>query len=520
MSVRVMTAKEAVKLIESDKVLCNEGFVGDAIAEELLLELGKRYEETGLPKNMTLFYSAGQGNGSDKGGRGLDHLAKEGMLKRTIGGHWNLGKGIQKLAMENKMEAYNMPQGVLAQMYRDVAAKRPTISRVGLQTFVDPRLDGGKLNDITTEDMIHVIEIDGEEYLKYDHIHYDYAFIRGTYADENGNITLEKECCNLGVLAIAQAVKNCGGTVIVQVEKIVKNGSLDPRYVRVPAIMVDVVVPVADMNNHMQTYATQYNPALSGEIVVPLEKADPPAMNIRKLIARRCAMELTPDSIVNLGIGMPEIVAAVANEEGVSDTMTLTIESGPVGGMPLAGLDFGATVNPDAILDQAAIFDFYDGGGLDVAFLGLAECDRHGNINVSKFGPRIAGAGGFINITQNAKKVIFCGTFTASGLKVEADNGKLKITQEGKINKFVEDVQHVTFSGNRARDLGQNILYITERVVFEMTAEGIIITEIAPGIDLQKDVLDHIGFDCAVSENLKTMDERIFRVEKMGLVIE
>lgn len=519
MSVKIMTAQEAVKLIESEAVLCNEGFVGNAIAEELLVELGKRYEETGFPKNVTLFYSAGQGDGGE-GVRGINHLAQEGLLKKTIGGHWNLAPKLQKMAMENKMEAYNLPQGVLAQMYRDIAAKRPTISRIGLKTFVDPRLDGGKINDITKEEIVHVIEIDGQEYLKYDHINLDYAFIRGTYADENGNISMEKECVNLGALAIATAVKNCGGTVIAQVERVVKNGTLDPRYVRVPAIMVDVVVPVAKISNHMQTYATEYNPALCGEITIPLKEQAAPKMNIRKIIARRCAMELTKDAIVNLGIGMPEIVAAVANEEGIADTMTLTIESGPIGGVPLSGLNFGSTINPDAILDQASIFDYYDGGGLDTAFLGLAECDCQGNINVSKFGPKIAGAGGFINITQNAKKVVFCGTFTAGKLEVVAADGKLEILQEGKIDKFVEMVQHVTFSGERARELGQNILYVTERVVFEMTSEGIMITEIAPGIDLKKDVLDHIEFECAVSKDLKLMDERIFKDEKMGLIIQ
>jgi len=518
MSVKIMTAQEAVQLIDSDKVLVNEGFVGNAIAEELLVELGKRYEETGLPKNMTLFYSAGQGEGGE-GLKGVNHLAKEGLLKRTIGGHWNLAPKLQQMAMENKMEAYNFPQGVIAQMYRDVAAKRPTISRVGVKTFVDPRLDGGRINDVTKEEIVHVMEIDGEEYLKYDHCNLDYAFIRGTFADENGNISMEKECVDLGVLAIAEAVKNCGGTVFAQVERVVKNGTLNPRYVRVPAILVDVVIPVSDAAYHMQTYGTQYDPALSGEIIVPLKAQAPPKMNIRKLIARRCAMELTKDAIVNLGIGMPEIVAAVANEEGIADTMTLTIESGPVGGVPLSGLNFGATTNPDVILDEAAIFDFYDGGGLDTAYLGLAECDRSGNINVSKFGPKIAGCGGFINITQNAKKVIFCGTFTAGGLDVKAADGKLEIIKEGRIKKFVEKVQHVTFSGERARDLGQNVLYITERVVFGMTDEGIMITEIAPGIDLQKDVLDHIEFECAVSKDLKLMDERIFKDEKMGLVI-
>ncbi|MFV0527690.1 MAG: acyl CoA:acetate/3-ketoacid CoA transferase [Lachnospiraceae bacterium] len=514
MSVKVLSASEAVKLIESDKTLCNEGFVGDAIAEELLVELEKRFLKTAEPSNLTLFYSAGQGDGAT---RGLNCIAHKGLLKRTVGGHWNLAPKLQQLATNNEMEAYNLPQGVMAQMYRDVAAKRPTISRAGLQTFVDPRLQGGKINEMTTEEIVHIITLQGQEYLQYDHPKFDYAFMRGTYADENGNVTMEKECCNLGNLAIAQAVKNSGGTVFVQVEKIVKNGSLDPRLVRVPGILVDVIVPVGDMKNHMQTYGSQYNSSLSGETCIPLAAQAPAPMSIRKLIARRCAMELTQDSVVNLGIGMPEIVAAVANEEGIADMMTLTIESGPVGGMPLSGLDFGATVNPDAILDQAAIFDFYDGGGVDEAFLGMAECDEQGNINVSKFGSRIAGAGGFINITQNAKKVIFCGTFTASGLKVDVQDGKLVIVQEGSVNKFVQSVQHVTFSGERARNLGQKVLYVTERVVFEMTQEGIMITEIAPGVDLQKDVLAHIEFKCSVSDDLKEMDHRIFHHEKMNL---
>ncbi len=517
MSLRIMTAGEAVQLIKSGATLCNEGFVGDAIAEELLVELQNRYLATGTPKDLTLFYSAGQGDGGE---RGLNHLGEEGLLKKTIGGHWNTAGRLQKLAMENKMLAYNLPQGVMAQMYRDMAADRPTLSRIGLGTFVDPRLGGGKMNEITTENIVHVIEIDGEEYLRYDHIPLDAAFIRGTYADENGNISMEHECCNLGVLAIAEAVKNSGGIVIAQVERVVEAGTLDPRLVRVPGILVDVVVPVQDKKNHMQTFGTQYDPSWSGEVAASLQAVSPPPMSVRKLVARRCAMELTRDAVVNLGIGMPEVVAAVASEEGIADTMTLTVEAGVVGGIPQSGLDFGASKNPECIMDQASIFDYYDGGGLDEAFLGLAECDRYGNINVSKFGPRISGAGGFINITQNARKVIFCGTFTTKGLKVEAGEGKLKIVQEGAVDKFVKDVEHITFSGSRARAQGQKIIYVTERVVFEMREEGMIITEIAPGIDLQKDVLDHIGFDCAVSPDLKLMDERIFRDEKMGLVIQ
>ncbi|MBQ0060054.1 MAG: acyl CoA:acetate/3-ketoacid CoA transferase [Lachnospiraceae bacterium] len=518
MSVKIMTAKEAVKLIESGKVLCNEGFVGDAIAEELLLELQNRYLESGEPKNLTLVYSAGQGDGNEAT-RGLNHLGEEGLLSRVIAGHWNQAPRLQKLAMENKLEAYNLPQGTMAQMYRDIAAGRPTISRVGLQTFVDPRLDGGKINEVTKKDIVHLIEIGGEEYLQYDQEKFDYAFIRGTYADENGNISMEEECCNLGVLAIAEATKCNGGIVIAQVEKVVKADTLDPRLVRVPGILVDVVVPVSDMKHHMQTNGTQYNPSFNGEVKAVLAAEVPPEMSVRKMITRRCAMELKKDAVVNLGIGMPELVAAVANEEGIGSTMTLTVEAGVIGGVPMSGQDFGSSVNPDCIVDQAAMFDFYDGGGLDIAYLGLAECDKDGNINVSKFGPRIAGCGGFINITQNARKVVFCGTFTAKGLKVHGEDGKLVIDNEGSISKFVDTVQHVTFSGDRAKKLGQKVMYITERCVLEMTENGLELTEIAPGIDLEKDVLAHIAFDCKVSDNLKLMDARIFNEEKMGLTL-
>ena len=517
MSIKIMSAEEAVRLVESQKTLCCEGFVGAALAEELLIELRNRYLETGSPRNLTLLYAAGQGDGKE---RGLNHLGEEGLLKRTVGGHWNLAGRLQKLALEERMEAYNIPQGVIAQMYRDIAAGRPTISRIGLQTFVDPRVDGGRLNSVTEEEIVHLLEIDGEEYLKYDHLRLDYAFIRGTYADERGNISMEKECCDLGVLAIAEAVKNCGGTVFVQVEKVVKTGTLDPRYVRIPGMLVDVVVPVKDQKNHMQTFHTQYEPAFSGKAAVSGEEQDTLAAGVRRLIGRRCTLELAKDTTVNLGIGMSEIVGAVAWEEGIGQEMTFTIEGGPVGGIAMSGMDFGAMAGPTCIIDQASMFDFYDGGGLDEAFLGMAECDRLGNINVSKFGLRIAGAGGFINISQTARKVVFCGTFTAKGLEVEARDGRLIIQREGQINKFVKKVHHMTFNSGLARKRKQEILYITERAVFEMTQEGIMLTEIAPGIDLQKDVLDHIEFACAVKTDLKRMDERIFREEKMGIRLD
>jgi propionate CoA-transferase len=517
MRVKKMTAAEAVQLIKDGDTVVTGGFIGSGVPEEIELEIEKSFVETGKPEGLTLVYAAGQGDGKDKG---LNHFGHEKLVTKVIGGHWGLAPKLQKLALDNKVEAYNLPQGVISHLFRDIAAGKPgTITHVGLKTFVDPRLEGGKINDVTKDEIVDLIELGGKEYLHYKPFKVDVALLRGTYCDEAGNITLEEEAVSLETLSIAQACRNSGGKVIVQVKKVVQNGTLDPKLVKIPGIYVDAVVEVADEANHMQTFATKYDSSYAGNSVIPLNALKEMPLTERKIIARRCAMELVPHSVVNLGIGVPEMVSNVANEEGVGHEMVLTVESGPVGGVPAGGLDFGATTNGHAILDQPYQFDFYDGGGLDVAFLGLAQCDRKGNINVSKFGPKVAGCGGFINITQNAKKVVYCGTFTAGGLKVECADGKLTVLNEGKVKKFIEDVEQVTFSGDVALEKQQPVIYVTERAVFEISKEGMVLTEIAPGIDLQTQVLDLMDFKPVVSEDLKVMDERIFKEGKMGLTL-
>ncbi len=511
---KIITAVEAAKLIQDNVTVATSGFCGSANPEALTTALEERFLADNAPKNLTLVYCAGQGDGKD---RGTNHFGHEGLVKRVIAGHWNLAPKLGKLAMENKIEAYNLPQGTLTHWFRGIAGHKPgVITKVGLNTFVDPRIEGGKINDVTKEEIVEVVTLGDEEWLWYKPYKVDVALLRGTSADEKGNISIEREALSLEILSMAQAVKNAGGIVIVQVERIVSNGTIKPMNVKIPGIIVDYIV-VADPDKHMQTFAEQYNPAFSGEVRVPLSEIQPMELDARKVIARRAAMELIPNAIVNLGIGMPEGVAMVANEEGIGDMMTLTVEPGPVGGVPAGGVNFGATTNAEVILDQQYQFDFYDGGGLDLAYLGLAETAKYGNINVSKFKGRVAGCGGFINITQNAKQVVFCGTFTAGGLDVKVEDGKLTILKEGRSKKFLNQVEQITFSGNYAQKVNQPVMYITERAVFRLTPKGMELTEIAPGVDLEKDVLALMDFAPIVSPTMKLMDSRIFKDEKMGL---
>ncbi len=511
---KIVTAQEAVRLIRSGDTVATGGFVGVGFAEEIAVELEKRFLETGNPRDLTLVYAAGQGDGNE---RGLNHLAHDGLLRRVVGGHWGLVPKLQKLAVEEAIEAYNLPQGCISHLYRDIAAHKPgTISEVGLGTFVDPRLGGGKINSVTTEDIVEVMTFNGKEYLFYKAFPINIAIIRGTTADPDGNITMEKEALTLESLSIATAARNSGGLVIVQVERVAERGTLNARQVKIPGVMTDCVV-IARPEYHWQTFEEQYNPSFSCEVKVPMQSVPPMEMSARKVIARRAAFELIPNSVVNLGIGMPEGVASVANEEKILDYVTLTAEPGVIGGLPAGGLNFGAAWNTEALIDQPYQFDFYDGGGLDVAFLGMAEADKDGNINVSKFGPKLAGAGGFINISQHAKKVVFVGTFTAGGLRVTASNGRLSIDNEGRAKKLVKEVEHRTFSGRHAAEKDRQVLYITERCVLTLTRNGLELTEIAPGVDLERDILEQMEFRPIISDSLRTMDERIFRAEPIGL---
>jgi propionate CoA-transferase len=519
---KIVTPEAAVRLIRDNDTVATGGFVGIGFAEGIAIALEKLFlskqqedlQAAGTPRGLTLVYAAGQGDGKE---RGLNHLAHEGLVKRVIGGHWGLVPKLQRLAIANQIEAYNLPQGVICHLFRDIAAGRPGyLTRVGLGTFVDPRNGGGKINECTKDDLVELMQISDEEFLFYRAFPINVGIIRATTADPDGNATMEKEALTLEALSIAMAAHNSGGLVIVQVERIAERGSLNPRQVKVPGVLVDCVVQ-AEPLHHWQTFAVAYDGALSGEIRTPAGSMPPMELNERKIIARRAAMELKVNSVVNLGIGMPEGIAQVANEEKIVDLMTLTAEPGVIGGVPAGGLNFGAATNAQAIIDQPYQFDFYDGGGLDVAFLGLAQADAQGNLNVSKFGPRLAGAGGFINISQNAKKVAFVGTFTAGSLQLSVEDRRLWIVSEGKTRKFVEAVEHRTFSGNYAAQRGQPVLYITERCVFELTVDGLELVEVAPGIDIERNILAHMGFRPIIRRDPSLMDERIFDPSIMKL---
>lgn len=507
---KLITADQAAAKIKDGATVAIGGMGLSGWPEEIAQAVEKCYLESGHPKNIDLHQGAAIGDWKE---RGTTRWGHEGLVKRWTGAHIGSSAGMSKLLMENKMEAYCLPQGVLINLWREIAAKRPgLITKVGLGTFVDPRVEGGKMNAVTTEEVVKVIELEGEEYLFFKSFPVDIALIRGTTADENGNITMDKEGFLAEFLPIAQATKNSGGIVIAQVEYLAKAGSLHPKTVKIPGVLVDYVVVATKQEACWQTEGLYYEPSFAGDIKIPVDSIPKLPMNERKIIARRAAMELAPNTIVNLGFGMPADVGAIAAEENIADMMTLTTEAGGFGGVPASPPNFGQSYNAEALIEHNAMFDFYDGGGLDVAFLGLAQTDKEGNVNVSKFG-RPMGCGGFINITQNSKKVVYTGTFTVGGLKVAVEDSKLVIVKEGRAKKFLDHVEQITFSGKYAAKAKQPVLYVTERAVFTLEEGEMTLIEIAPGVDLEKDVLALMDFKPRVSPNLKLMPGSIFQEE-------
>jgi len=507
------SADEAVKLIRTgDTVLIGGSGGGHAVPEGLMAALERRFLAVGEPAGITTLHPVGLG---DDKTLGAGHFAHEKLLRRVVCGTLVNSPKLAELALAEKIEAYTLPQGALSQLMREMAAGRPAlITEIGLHTFVDPRLGGGRQSQRAREDLVELITLKGREYLLYKPYQVDVALLRGTTADEDGNVTMEQEAVFGEMLSEAQATRRCGGIVIVQVKRMAERGTLPPKQVKIPGILVDLVVVEPEQR---QTYLTEYSPSYAGELRIPLSDVAVLPLDPRKVIARRAAMELFPGAICNLGSGISTGIANVAAEEGVLAEICLTNEQGLIGGAPASGNDAGASRNYAAMIDQPYQFDFYDGGGLDLAFLSFAEIDRDGNVNVSRFGKRIVGPGGFINISQNAKCVVFSGTFTAGNAEITWPSGSTRITRDGTGRKLVAEVEQITYSGRYGRERGQRVLYITERAVFRAADAGLELIEIAPGIDLERDVLAKMEFRPAIAHQLKTMDTRLFAPGKLGL---
>lgn len=519
---KVITAQQAVELIQDGDIFAVDGFKCSAIPEEIFVRLRERYDATGTPRNLTFFSAPSMG----AEGMGTDRLGVEGLISKFICSHAAISPTISQLAMENKLECYMVPMGNCVRMMQAAAGGEPgVITHVGLGTFADPLFEGSKVNDAARQsgnEIVRRIEIDGKEYLYYSAIHPNICFIKASFADAKGNTSFEREAMYLAQFELATATHNSGGKVVVVVDKVVENDSLNPRNVKIHGFMVDYVVETAP-EYAGQSYATGnlYHGEYCGDFKLPLQSIEPMGLDMRKVCGRRGALELPKQSgaLINLGVGVPEAVSAVAAEEGIADRLIFSIEAGTIGGVPQGGAALGITVNPSAIYRMGDMIQVYGGGGIDAAYLGAAEIDQYGNVNVSKFNGRIIGPGGFIDIAQNAKKICFMGTFTAVGLKEHLEDGRLVIDCEGKKNKFKTEVEQITFSGKYALESGQTVLYITERAVFQLTKDGVMLIEIAPGVDLERDVLAHMDFKPIVAADLKEMDARIFRPEVMGLTM-
>lgn len=513
-----ISAERAVEMIESGSTVATIGMTLISASETILKQIEKSFLETGSPNGLTLVHSCGQ---SDRD-RGIQHFAHKGLLKKIIGGHWGLQPRIMDMISSNKIFAYNFPQGQFAQLFRSMAGGEPgKISKVGLGTYIDPRVEGGKMNEVTKAepDIVDVLEIDGQEYMRYKPIPLDYVIIRGTRVDELGNLTTDEECMCLEVFPAVLACKKFGGKVIAQAKYKVKAGTLHPKQVTVPGVFIDAVVMCDEPEvDHRMTHSFYEDPAYCGNLREPDAVPPPVALDIRKVVGRRATMEIRKNDILNVGTGIPnDTVGSVISEEGIGGEVTLTVESGIYGGLPMGGVDFGIAKNTYALVRHDDQFDYYNGAGVDVTFMGAGEMDEQGNVNATRLGPKPTGAGGFIDITSNAKHVVFCSTFTGKGLKCGFEDGRLNIEQEGSIIKLVKNVQQVSYNGKIAREKGQKMHFVTERAVFELRPEGPVLIEIAPGVDLQRDILGKMEFLPIIAEDLREMEARLFLDGAFGL---
>lgn len=521
---KVMSAAEAVKLIPDNAVVAVNSSSGLNCPDAMLKAIGDRFEREGHPRNLTTLHAIASGDMF--GIKGVDHIAKKGLLGRILAGSYPSGPSsseppeIWKLLLANEIPAYNIPSGVMLDMLREAAAKRPgVITKVGLDTFVDPDQRGCAMNDKATgQPIVRKIDFEGEEWLYFPAIAPQVGIIRGSFADEKGNIAFDQEGSYIGAMEVALAAHNSGGKVIAQVRKVVKLGELKPHQVRVPSTLVDVVVEVPEQ---WQTTQTPYDPAISGEETKPLSSFAMMEFGTGKVIARRVAQEIRKGWNVNLGFGVSANVPRIFIEEGQHGAATWVIEQGAVGGVPLLEFQFGCAANAEAFVPSAYQFTYFQAAGFDVSLLSFLQIDQEGSVNVSWLGARphvTAGAGGFVDITTRAKRIVYSGYFNA-GAKMEVKNGKLVIEKEGKVKKLVKQVEHTSFSGRRGKMQGQDVTYVTERCVLKLTRDGIVVTEIAPGVELQANILDQSEFPLLVSPTLKTMDAGLFHEGKMGLVI-
>lgn len=516
---RFISAQDAANLINSGDTICTVGMTLISSAESILKAIEARFKQEGVPKDLTLVHAAGQ---SDRQ-RGNQHFAHPGLVTRIIGSHWGLAPRWMEMINNNQVEAWCLPQGQMVHLYSAMAAGLPgRLSPVGLGTFVDPRIEGGRMNARTRQqpNLIEHVTFRGEEALFYPAIPLNVVIIRGTHADEDGNITTDEEAMKLEVLHAVLAAKRYGAKVLAQVKYRVAKASLQPKSVTVPGTLIDAIVVCQDPEiDHRQSSSWVFDPALCGDIRLPATQNDPLQLDLRKLIGRIACRYLTPGCVINLGTGIPnDVVGAIIHEEQLGEQVTITVESGIYGGQQAGGTDFGIGRNLSAMINHQDQMLYYNGTGVDITFMGAGEMDPHGHVNATRLGTSCPGAGGFIDITQNARHVVFCSSFTAKGLEIACREGQLFIKQEGEVRKLVSEVNQISYNGDLARTKRQTMHFVTERAVFELRQEGPVLIEIAPGIDLERDILAQMDFRPLIADELIVMDSALFQPQPCGLL--